>query len=703
MNEMINIHNSNIILLLLIKILFVQSTIFYQNDYEPRVFDYIPLNCYDCLSYRDIILTQLTTIPSRAFANFNLGSRDTNMILNGQLKLNFQPYAFQSLIVQKPNKTLTITFAAPNSWLNITENTFNGLDLRPYSTLRIIIKFFYGCTFHKNSLSGIKMGKNSRLILDISSVTQIHFQNNIFETNDLTSSIDFIIARTDTILFDSYSFSSLNINSHQILSFYFELISHIHLKSYSFKSLKLQTSSSFRFYSIFLNRLTIDSYTFQNMSFENNSIFNLTIQTLGTCLCLKSYTFDNLHTISDSKNIQILLTLNSLRGLSFFPYTFSNLSLNHLHYQNQLKISSDNPFNDPNPIINFGKNTFSSLLNSNSIILNFSSTTIIRFEKNSLKTTLFSYQIYLKHITLVDLSSLNTTLIKTNLNIHFSYTHYVKWFKTNKSSSLIQLHFDSILNNSCLIYEAPRSLSWLFNNSNKTICNCPLLYAYKHGQLDGQYIPCIRAMNGHETARKMDECHFEEKENSCYSTLQSLTDFSSNNNSYQRKIQTDILNTFEIDNVLIRQLYDNNYLTCSLNYSTYSSSSSLIIRSRLFNNLGLVIGIILAIFIILLILVMALLNGLQYKMREYDETWTWRRNMSWTSLRRTISQTSLRRSRRDLRTINGNVTTSKSDNQLDRLRYDQADSDDQELDNEPIQTQRTNISIQENLKKTNPT
>jgi hypothetical protein len=113
-----------------------------------------------------------------------------------------------------------------------------------------------------------------------------------------------------------------------------------------------------------------------------------------------------------------------------------------------------------------------------------------------------------------------------------------------------------------------------------------------------------------------------------------------------------------------------------------------------------VIGIILAIFIILLILVMGLLNGLQYKMREYDESWTWRRNMSWTSLRRTLSQSSLRRSRRDLRTINGNVTTSKSDNRLDRLRHDQADSDDQELDNELIQTPCPITS--ENSKKTNP-
>jgi hypothetical protein len=88
---------------------------------------------------------------------------------------------------------------------------------------------------------------------------------------------------------------------------------------------------------------------------------------------------------------------------------------------------------------------------------------------------------------------------------------------------------------------------------------------------------------------------------------------------------------------------------------------------------------------------MALLNGLQYKMREYDETWTWRRNISWTTLRRTISQTSLRRSRRDLRTINNSGITSKSDNQLDRLR----DDDDQEFDYDLKQSQ----SIQENLKK----
>ena len=116
---MIYILDSRFILLLSIIILVGESTILYQNDYEPRVFDHIPLNCYDCLSYRDIILTQLTNISARSFANFNLGSRDTNMILNGQIKLIFHPYAFQSLIVQKPNKTLTITFAAPNSWLNI--------------------------------------------------------------------------------------------------------------------------------------------------------------------------------------------------------------------------------------------------------------------------------------------------------------------------------------------------------------------------------------------------------------------------------------------------------------------------------------------------------------------------------------------------------------------------------------------------------
>ncbi|CAF3538169.1 unnamed protein product [Adineta steineri] len=673
------------------------SLSFYQNDYEPRVFDYIPTNCYDCLSYRDIILTQLTTIPARSFADFNLGSRDTNMILNGQLKLIFQPYAFQSLIVQKPNNTLTITFAAPNSWLNITENTFNGLDLRPYSTLRIIIKFFYGCTFQSNSLSGIKMGKHSRLIIDISSVTQINFQPNIIEQNELTSSVDFLISRTDTIVFNSYSFSSLNINSNQTVSFHFELISHIYLKSYSFQSLQLQTSSSFRFYALFLNRLTIDSYVFQNMSLDTNSIFNLTIQTLGACLCLKSYTFDNIHQIPESQNIKILLAFNTLRGLSFFSNTFSNLSLNNA--QNQLQISSDNPLNDPNPMINFAKDTFSSI-NPGLITLNFSSTSVIRFEKNSLQTDDLFYNIHFKDIILVDLSSFNSSSIKTDMNIYFDRVRYVKWFKSTEKNlinqrSIIQFHFNHISSSSCLIYEAPRSIPWLFSNSNTTICNCPLLFAYKLGQLDGQVIPCIHALSGHETAFKMDECHFNRKENLCSSTLQTLMDFNHNSTSYSI-----ITNSLELDNSLIRQLYDKNYLSCSYNYSSYPST--FIVRTRLFNNLGLVIGIILAIFIILLILVMALLNGLQYKMREYDESWTWRRNMSWTSLRRTISQTSLRRSRRDLRTINGTVTTSKSDNQLDRLRYDQADSDEQELDHDYIPSQCIHTSIHENLKKANP-
>ncbi|CAF1556954.1 unnamed protein product [Adineta ricciae] len=689
--------DSSILLLLSLLIRLVQATILYQNDYEPRVFDYIPSNCYDCLSYRDIILTQLTTIPARSFAEFNLGSRDTNLILNGQLRLIFQPYAFQSLVVQKPNHTLTITFAAPNSWLNITEHTFSGLELQPYSTLRIIIKFFYGCTFHPNSLAGIKLGKHSRLILDISSVTQIHFQNKIFEPADLTSSIEFLFSRTDTVVFESHSFSALNLHSNQTLSFHFELVSHIHLKSYSFKSVQLQMSSSFRFYSLFLNRLTMDSYAFENMSFATNAIFNFTIQTLGSCLCLKSHTFHHLHSMSNSENIQILLTFNTLRGLSFFSNTFSNLSLNTV--RNELRINSDNPTNDPNPIVNFAKETFSST-RSGLITLNFSSTTILRFEKSSLQTDHLRHQIYMKDIILVDFSLVNTSHIHTDLNIHFDRIRYVNWFKSIDNSlinqrSVMQFHFKHLSSASCLIYEAPRSIPWLFSSSNATGCTCPLLFAYKLGQLDGQLIPCIRALTGHEAARKMDECHFTRKEQTCHSTLQSLTDLNPNSTS-----PSSVTNYLEIDNAMVRQVYDISYLSCSYNYSTYSSTY--FVRTRVFNNLGLVVGIILAIFIILLILVMALLNGLQYKMREYDETWTWRRNMSWTSLRRTISQTSLRRSRRDLRTINGNVTTSKSENQLDRLRSDQAESDEQDFENEFVPGQCLHTSIHENLKKINP-
>jgi hypothetical protein len=191
-------------------------------------------------------------------------------------------------------------------------------------------------------------------------------------------------------------------------------------------------------------------------------------------------------------------------------------------------------------------------------------------------------------------------------------------------------------------------------------------------------------MSGYETAREMNKCDFDRLVNHCHTTLESLIDLNNTNENPST----------ELDNLFIRQLYDRNYLSCSLNYS--SLSSTIIIRSRLFNHFGVVIGIIFSIFLFLLILVMALLNGLQYKMREYDETWTWRRNMSWTTLRRTLSQTSLRRSRRDLRTINSHGITSKSDNQLDRLRYDQEDIDDQELDYHLKQSQ----SIQEDLKRT---
>ena len=656
----------------------------YRNDYEPRVFDYIPSNCYDCLSYRDIILTQLTNIPARAFADFHFGSRDTNLILSGQLKLHFQPYAFQSLIVQKPNQTLTMTLAAPNSWLNITEKTFYGLDLRPYSTLRIIIKFFYGCTFHRNAFSGIEMGLASRLILDLSSVTQIHFEKNIFDEHTRISSIDFIISRTDTIIFHPYAFSTLTINSSEHLSFHFELISHIHLKSSSFHSLQLSPSSSWRFYALFLTRLTIDAHAFENIAFDQQSNFNFTLHSLGTCLCLKSSTFDRFYPRGNAENVRMMLNFNTLHGLSFLSETFSNFSLN------SLQISSDNSMNDPNPIINFAPNTFASTKLTH-IILNFSSTSIVRFETNALKTNSIAYQIYLRDITLLDLSSINSTSIQNNFHLYFNHIRYIKWFNLNQINSHIRFHFKHLSNNSCVLYQAPRIISWVF--SNTTNCNCPLLFAYKHGQLDGQMISCIGTMSGYESAEKMDRCHFDEKTKICEEMVQSLID---------RKNQTNQFQSIEIDHFLLRQLYDPNYLMCSYNYTFFTSSSSLLVRSRLFNSLGLVIGIILAIFIILLILVMALLNGLQYKMREYDETWTWRRNMSWTSLRRTISQTSLRRSRKDLRTINGNVTTSKSDNQLDRLRYDQGESDDEEIPSEQPKHRRatTTTTNEEPSKKT---
>ena len=131
--------------------------------------------------------------------------------------------------------------------------------------------------------------------------------------------------------------------------------------------------------------------------------------------------------MSNSENIQILLTFNTLRGLSFFSNTFSNLSLTTV--RNELRINSDNPTNDPNPIVNFAKETFSST-HSGLITLNFSSTTILRFEKSSLQTDHLFHQIYMKDIILVDFSSLNTSQIHSDMNIHFDRIGYVNWFKS---------------------------------------------------------------------------------------------------------------------------------------------------------------------------------------------------------------------------------------------------------------------------------
>jgi len=162
------------------------------------------------------------------------------------------------------------------------------------------------------------------------------------------------------------------------------------------------------------------------MSLDSNSIFNFTIRTLGTFLCFKSYSFNNLHTKYGSENILILFQFYTLRGLSFFSNTFSNLSLNNP--QNKINILSSNPLNDPNLIINFAKNTFSTI-NSGLILLNFSQATVIRFEKNSLKTNYLIHKIYFKDISLVDLSELNPSLIKTKFYLYFDNIRYVKWYK----------------------------------------------------------------------------------------------------------------------------------------------------------------------------------------------------------------------------------------------------------------------------------
>lgn len=253
---------------------------------------------------------------------------------------------------------------------------------------------------------------------------------------------------------------------------------------------------------------------------------------------------------------------------------------------------------------------------------------------------------------------------------------------------MIDYHFNYFSNSSCLLYSASHSIVWLFSRGDSSNCNCPLLFAYQHGKLNRQSLDCLQSMSTHELTRQINQCQFESRKNICRNNLELFLD---NNHSDENLPSTEFL---------LRQLYDRKYLTCSLNYSSFTSN--IVIRSRLFNHFAIVLGIIFFLLIFLLILVIALLNGLQYKMREYDETWTWRNNMSWTTLRRTLSQTSLRRSRRDIRTIDRHGIISKSDNQLDRLKKEQDLDDDvdeqqQQFDHDLKQSQSITEDFQRQL------
>ncbi|CAF0771461.1 unnamed protein product, partial [Didymodactylos carnosus] len=289
--------------------------------------------------------------------------------------------------------------------------------------------------------------------------------------------------------------------------------------------------------------------------------------------------------------------------------------------------------------------------------------------------------------------------ISLNQNSFFnreqSEINKVQYHRTSTNDQTVKFHFMYVSNQSCVLYNAPIDILWYFPSNSS--CNCPLLFAYKNGRLDGQIIDCIRKHSGKESALAINECKFDQikefcseifdlfnqatkqysdnDQNNSTTTKQftpSLWEYSKARQTQQKWMDKDLSNTY-LNPVTLRQIVDINYLKCNMNFSY---TSPIIIRTKL-GNLGLVIGIIIGIFVLLLIIVMALLNGVQYKMREYDPEWTYRRNISWTSLRRTLSQTSLRRSRRDLR-ITGVTSNesdindrriSRSDNQLDRLQY----------------------------------
>ena len=348
---------------------------------EAKFFDHLPLICHDCFTSNDIIFTQLNTIPARALAQFQLGSQEMNLIFNGHDQLHFEPYAFQQFIIDKPNQTLTMTFVASNLWLNLTKKMFDGLEIRDYSTLKIRISYFYGCSFDSQSLSGIRMGRSARLIFDLSSLTEIFFQSNLIEQNETISSMEFVIARTDTILFDSHSFSSIRLAQNGILSFQFDLISHIRWKIFSFNKIQLEQNSSIMMNTWYLTQLTIDRFAFQSIEFESLAIWNLTFHTLGSSICLTSNSFDHFHGNEDKTSL-FLLSFFTLRGLSILSHAFSNFS------SIQLRLTSINAFDDPNPIIDLAPYSFSS---SSSVILNFSSVNIVRFQNQSINNDTIVY------------------------------------------------------------------------------------------------------------------------------------------------------------------------------------------------------------------------------------------------------------------------------------------------------------------------
>lgn len=391
------------------------------SEFDARVFDEIPSDCWDCFVNRDVILNVKDEIGPRSFENFRFGEKDSSLILTGRNGLTLKPFAFGSMIVDKPHAILTLTLSGSNSFFNLTSQIFNGLEIRRFSTLKIVLKYFYGCRFSAGSLRGIKMEENSRLILEISSITELEFEKNLFEPNEKVSSMNFELSRIEQIRFERNSFSSIEIRDKCRISFEFELISRIDFEPFSFDRLILRSSSSLNFRAIFLSRFSIENNAFANLRLESDALLNFSVNAFAANFCFQNKSFASIRKFPSAKNTKILFEFFALRTLNFMTDAFDDLSVD------QIEIRSDNPFHDKNFLLQFSTDVFSAREKLR-VLINVSQVHLFRFDSNQSKDKQpIQFDIFLKDVDLLDFSTEFPTKIRNNFRFHFDQVRWARW------------------------------------------------------------------------------------------------------------------------------------------------------------------------------------------------------------------------------------------------------------------------------------